>query len=341
MTGFDGLMTARQIAWRKSFDSACEPGWQNNRTYEHILPRERWRDGVWEPIRDALDVYLKETGVQRHTGVHNLKSSWVLCANLYFPFGRTPSGRAIIADFLQRHVHEDIESVDSIDLEYAEERELSPAALLGESGGSRGSGQTSPDLGILVNGGRGLLLIENKLAEHSFYRCSARRTRESSERPGNPDPNRCNHPRELIADAANLCHQAAWGRRYWEILSSVADAERLAALPHCPAAHAGYQLLRQQALAEGIARSGKYDLVISAVAYDARNKGLQSSMGRSGIPSIEAWGGLFRGAAAFGTFTHQDWFRHVAGCGEREWLDWLAYADNRYGLGGDGSPGFD
>ena len=44
--------------------------------------------------------------------------------------------------------------------------------------------------------------------------------------------------------------------------------QELAALPQCPAANSAYQLFRQQALAEGIAQSGMYDLVVSNVAVD-------------------------------------------------------------------------
>lgn len=54
----------------------------------------------------------------------------------------------------------DVVAVDAIELEYAEVGELHPSTLLGELGGSRGSGQTSPDFAFLVNGGRGLVLTE-------------------------------------------------------------------------------------------------------------------------------------------------------------------------------------
>ena len=66
------------------------------------LPLDRaqnlWEEGLWPGIRrgseNPLATYLKRLGVQKHSGVHNLKSSWVLCANLYFPF---PEGRIMIA----------------------------------------------------------------------------------------------------------------------------------------------------------------------------------------------------------------------------------------------------
>ena len=135
----------------------------------------------------SVPAYLQQRRVQRHTGSHNLKSSWVSGVNTYFPFGRSQSGRALIAAFLASHVDDRVRSVDSIELEWAGEGELSPSVLLGEGGGSRGSGQTSPDLAFPVNGGAGLLLVENKLTEHSFYPCSARHATGSDARPANPD----------------------------------------------------------------------------------------------------------------------------------------------------------
>ncbi len=54
-------------------------------------------------------------------------------------------------------------------------------------------------------------------------------------------------------------------------------------LRSCPAAHAGYQLFRQQALAEGIAGSGKYDLVVSSLAVDDRNNTLRECLKKTGI----------------------------------------------------------
>ena len=117
-----------------------------------------------------------------------------------------------------------------------------------------------------------MVLVENKLTEHGFYQCSAWKHQGNRARSGNPDPGRCDYPVEVARDPANQCHQAAWGRRYWERLAPVVDAGVLAGLPRCPAAQHGYQLFRQQALAEGIAMSGKYDLVVTAVAVDERGE---------------------------------------------------------------------
>ena len=55
-------------------------------------------------------------------------------------------------------------------------------------GGTRVANQTSSDLGLLVNECRGLVLVENKFTEHSFYKCSAWKHKGSSRRLGNPDP---------------------------------------------------------------------------------------------------------------------------------------------------------
>ena len=102
--------------------------------------------------------------------MHNPKSSWGHCANLFFPFRESAESRALFASFFKFHVDSKIDSLGAIELEYAEDEDspLHPSPLLGEAGGSRGANQTSPDLGLLVNGGRGLVLVENKLTEHSF-----------------------------------------------------------------------------------------------------------------------------------------------------------------------------
>jgi hypothetical protein len=266
-------------------------------------------------------------------GVHNLKSSWVQCANLYFPFGAAEEGRSLLAGFLRAHVSPDIQSVEALELEYAEEENshLHPSPLLGEQGGSRGSGQTSPDVAFLVNGGRGLILMENKFVEHSFYRCSARTKKGSDARPANPDLSRCNDTVALISGFETLCHQAAWGRRYWELLAPVTNREMAASLRCCPAARAGYQLFRQHALAEGMAASSKYDLVVSCLAVDERNETLRRCLRSTGIPDAWEWGDLFPGKAEFCVFSHQQWVAWVRAHDDGKWADWLDYVGSRYG----------
>ena len=340
MESFDQSMYRRQTEWRSGHVASQQHGEYKRRPYPWILPRDLWEEGLWPGIgpasENSLPAYLQEAGVQKHTYAHHLNSSWMLCANLYFPFRASADGRTLLASFLKRCVEPEIDALDAIELEYAEPEgsALHPSSLLGETGGARGSGQTSPDLGLLVNGGRGLVLVESKLAEHSFYECSAWRAKDSSRRPGNPEPDRCNHPLEVVENYANQCHQTAWGRRYWEHLAPVVDKGALADLLHCPAARHGYQLLRQQALAEGIARSRKYSLVVSAVAVDDRNEALDAALKRSGIAGLRQWGALFKGEARFAVFTHQEWVgwvqEHDA---EGQWSDWLRYVRSRYGFG--------
>lgn len=337
MNAFEEQMTQHQVRWRRANITSEAWGWQNRKQYPWILPHDSWEQGLWPGLRSgsvhSLTDYLHANQVQKHLGVHNLKSSWMLCANLYFPFGRSDWGRALLAGFLRERVHPAIHSVDAVELEYAESGDLHPSRLLGEEGGSRGAGQTSPDLAFLVNGGRGLILTENKFVEHSFYRCSARVRDGSSERLGNPDPARCEDVSAILRDPARQCHQMAWGRRYWDVLAPVIDRERLLALSHCPAAHAGYQLFRQQALAEGIASSGKYDLVASCLAVDDRNETLRGCLKRTGIADIRQWGDLFVGKAHFAVFTHQQWVSWVRGQDSPgQWSDWLGYVEARYGF---------
>lgn len=336
MRDFDSEMGKLQVLWRMANIHTSEQGFQNGVSRPWILPPQQWEEGLWPGIRSGSSYsvadYLGAHGVSRHTGSHNLKSSWVSGANLYFPFGQSSTGRDLLASFLNSQVDSRIKSVDSIELEYAESGDLSPAALLGEQGGSRGSGQTSPDIAFLVNRGTGLLLVENKLTEHSFYSCSARRKTYSDLRPANPDTSPCNDVGALMADVS-LCHQQTWSRKYWQQLQPVINAGRLLRLPYCPAATAGYQLFRQQALAEGIAQSGRYEFVVSCVAIDQRNERLACSLKSSGIADIRDWGTLFDGRASFTVITHQDWVQWVrTNDTGGEWASWAQWISERYEL---------
>ena len=340
MAAFDQWMKDHQTEWRKGHVASKEHGKWKGRPYTHILPKDLWEEGLWPGIgresENSLPAYLQKTSVQKHKYAHHLNSSWMLCANLYFPFRATADGRDVFASFLNRHVAEEIDSLEEIELEHAEDGELHPSSLLGESGGTRGAYQTSPDLGLKVNEGLGLVLVENKLTEDSFYKCSAWKHKGNRRLPGNPDPDRCNNPLAVAKDYAGQCHQhhPAWGRRYWEHLAPVVDETALARLPRCPAARSGFQLFRQHALAEGIAQSGCYDLVVSAVAVDERNDALDAALRRSGIDGLKRWGAVFKGRARFAVFTHQEWVgwvqEHDA---EGRWSDWLGYVRSRYGLG--------
>ena len=177
-----------------------------------------------------------------------------------------------------------------------------------------------------MNDGRGLVLVESKFTELDFSNCSAR-----SPQNGNPDPDRCEDAMAVVQDPCNQCHQSTWGRRYWEHLAPLADRQVLATMPNCPASKKGYQLFRQSAYAEGIAQSGKYDLVVSVVAFDERNSELNSCLRHIGIPSLRLWDKVFRGRAHFAVFTHQMWVAWVREHdSERRWLDWLSWIEARY-----------
>jgi hypothetical protein len=336
MNAFDDQMTRHQVRWRKANIRVEEWGKHNGKQYEYILPISHWEEALWPGIRSgskrSLPDYLSSNQIQRHRDVNNLKSSWVLCANLYFPFGEG-AGRNLLAGFLREHVHSAIQSVEEVELEYAGDGDLRPSSLLGEEGGRRGSGQTSPDVAFRVNRGRGLVLTESKFVEHSFYPCSACSPAGTPKRPGNPDPARCGNPLSVLADPAGQCHQAEWGRKYWKHLAPVFRKEKLSSLRGCPAAHAGYQLFRQQALAEGIAACPEYDLVISSVAVDERNETLRECLKDTGLTDIRQWGELFDGKAHFAVFSHQQWVAWVRARGDAElWRGWLNYVEARYGF---------
>lgn len=107
----------------------------------------------------------------------------------------------MLARFLKKQVSPEIESVDQIELEYAESGELRPSRLLGEPEGIRGANQTSPDVAFIVNGGKGLILTENKYTEHSFYLCSGKKPQH-----GNPDIKRCMDIEAVLRNPQEICY---------------------------------------------------------------------------------------------------------------------------------------
>ncbi|HOX47050.1 MAG TPA: hypothetical protein PK668_25870 [Myxococcota bacterium] len=333
-------MRDQQLSWKgnKLQEVKVEGTWAGKH-YPFILPRGQGEMNLWPGIRKdgkfPLAAYLNRTGVQAHKGRDHLLSSWTLCANLYFPFGQDDEGKAVLAEFLRARVDPRIRTVTAVELEFEDPNpELKPDALLGETDGSRGANQTSPDVAFLVelDGGRpGLVLTEVKFTEHSFYDCSARRKRRAAKQSAP-----CGDMAKLLASPVTECPQHVdLKRRYWDHLTKAFNGPGLS---QCPAAKGGYQLFRQQALAEGLAISGKYGLVVSAVAWDERNPSLMRSLARAGVGDIaKDWATHFMKAkAAYKTFTHQEWANwvgSVAVLSGKTWLsNWAEYSRLRYGL---------
>lgn len=331
---FDLEQRKHQEIWRKTNISTSERGFQNKRDYEHIIPRRIWTETLWKDIRLELPVYLNQKNIQHHTGTHNLLSSWVACANLYFPVRLNATLRILMAEFLKLRISDLITEITDVELEFAfpPNDPLHPSILLGEEDGTRGSGQTSPDVAFLIKTkqGKGIILTECKFTEHSFYKCSARRTEDKEKRKGNPDPSRC-LKQASVCDYQTICHQTVWKRKYWNNLILSKPGKTI--LKRCPAASAGYQLFRQQSLAEGIMKSGRYSLVASAVAFDDRNIELKACLRSTGISDLQTdWSGIFEGKAIFRTWTHQEWVEFVRKNQVKgQFNDWLKYLAERYG----------
>jgi hypothetical protein len=256
---------------------------------------------------------------------------------LYFPFREDPDDRTLLCNFLRTTVSTEITEVNSLELEFLEDdQKLSPAVLLGEPQGGRGFNQTSPDFGMKVKTtrGDGLVLVECKYTETSFVNCSGLKKKHA-----NPNESRCFDDRLLFDNPGGPkahCHLHQWAsenranRKYWEILT-VSEAGRNC-LKCCPAAAGGYQLFRQQALAEALASSAPYAFVASCVAYDKRNLPLITCLSEAGIENFpQTWGEVFDGETSFAAFTHQSWIQWVREHGQPRWSDWLHYVEDRYG----------
>lgn len=339
-TSFNQEAEQYQVEWRRKNRLAeGDWGWQNGVQREHILPAKRWILGVWPPIRDVLVMYISASRIQANAGKHNLKSSWTQCANMFFPFRFNRKMGEVFAQFLSSQLNLRITSIEGIELEYAAPGNLEPKRLLGEFGGMRGSGQTSPDVAVLFScedGSSGIYLIENKYTEHSFYDCSAAAKTASKTHSllglkPNDRPERCYHAIDVYRSPEDMCHQQAWGRKYWSLLKDTINMEYLKASGRCPALRAGYQLFRQQALAQGLAESGIFDHVISGVAYDNRNYILNNCLRNIGISSfITGWTGLFNTPVRFHCFTHQDLVSYTKQNTNSFSWRWVKYITDRY-----------
>jgi hypothetical protein len=337
---FNKQAELHQIDWRKSQKNIpLENGRQNGVTYAHILPSEQWLLGIRIPLVN----YIETERIQANTGKHNLKSSWTQCANTFFPFRLNPSMEAMLVSFLNRELNLNASSIVGLEFEYAAPGRLSPEILLGEMKGMRGSGQTSPDVAILFkchDNKCGLYLIENKYTEHHFYPCSAAQKTISPAHSQlglepNPNPERCKNINALLENPDGICHQLSWGRQYWSILKNHANKENLIKLPYCPAMRDGYQLLRQQALAQGISDAGLFDYVVSGVAYDDRNSELVTCLSGLGINNFnDGWGDLFstNSNVIFHCFSHQDFISWITRSKSPYITDWGDYLRQRYGF---------
>ncbi len=337
---FDKLAEEHQISWRnKTQLLEGQFGQFYGKPREHIIPDEQWLQGVWQPIRDSLATYLDVNGIQPSSQKNNLKSSWTQCANLFFPFRWHHHMKRMLASFLSRQLDLTVTCIETVEFEYAAPGNLEPKRLLGEQGGSRGSGQTSPDVAVIFgceDGKSGLYLIENKYTEHHFYKCSGADTRPSQGHISlglqpNDNPDRCRSVMGVYENPDAMCHQQEWRRKYWRLLKESINKEILKACGVCPALTDGYQLFRQQAYAQGIADSGLFDLVISGVAYDKRNKTLISCLKSVRINDFASdWSRLFNTSVRFHCFTHQELVSWATRSRSGFIKEWGQYVTDRY-----------
>ena len=174
----------------------------------------------------------------------------------------------------------------------------------------------------------GILLIESKFTEHSFYQCSGY-SKVKPGKPINPDKERCFDTKAIVESNFINCHLLAWKRKYWDILKSELNTNLYQTLKKCPMSNSCYQLFRQQALSEGYKE--KYSISMSCVFTDERNEKLINSVCSTGLNSLpNGWQELFPNLP-FSWQTHNNWFAFVkANNSNGKWDDWLNYINNRY-----------
>jgi len=330
---FDRRVRESQVRWRTAYlPHIPERGTFGGDEYDHILPAERWMAHVWPEIEMRLTEYLNSTGVKPHTYRNHLNSSWVLAANLFFPFAVLPGGHELLGAVLAQELHLPVASLLSVDLEFADDPPRDQATLLGETRGSRGANQTSPDVGIRYqdhDGHQCLVLIEVKYTESDFQTCSEYKKLEA----GSREP--CLNLAGLLNEPGS-CPFTAKGREYVRLLQEPlrSAADHLANVSACPAAKGGYQLFRQQALAEALIEAGAYRQATSVVAWTTANDALSRALDSVTSDGLELgeWGELFGGESNFASLEHETLLDTVeASPGRPDWSDrWIEYMRGRY-----------
>jgi len=338
MKDFKNKMREYQIIWKlKYLSNIKRKGYQNGKSYDHILPKSNEQENFFNPIRNELfnpiNGYLQGNNIKPHTGIHNLLSSWTLCANMYWPFNND-EGKILLSKWLSQQLQLDISEIVKLELEYEDPiPDLKPGLLLGENNqGMRGSGQTSPDLAVLfktAHGKKGILLIESKFTEHSFYVCSGYQKKTLTKNIPNPDKTRCLSTTSILSSDFEDCHLNTWGRKYWNLLGLDLNKVAYKALSRCPMSTSCYQIFRQQALAKGYEKH--YDVVASCVVTDERNITLVNSSKSTGMSTFPAgWKNLFP-SLPFYWLTHNSWIEYVkANNSNGRWNEWIEYIGIRY-----------
>src|SRR5690554_6329595 len=130
---FNESQRQSQINWCKANISYSERGSHNGKTYEYIIPNDKWLDTVFPVIQNELNIYIEEKGIIKHTGVNNLMSSWVLSANLYFFVRSSKNFNSLMLKFLKQKVSDTITEILDVHFEFAfdDGNALHPSNLLG------------------------------------------------------------------------------------------------------------------------------------------------------------------------------------------------------------------
>ena len=140
MTRFYEAAKAHQMKWRSNgLPDLTALGTHRQKEYRHLLPKDDWLRGLFRPIQEPLKKYISDERIQPHSHKHNLLSSWMLCANLYFPFRGNKDGLRLLSAFLASKLRIDKWEIEGLELEYSAEPPLDPGTLLGETRGRRGA----------------------------------------------------------------------------------------------------------------------------------------------------------------------------------------------------------
>lgn len=325
MQEFDKRMREQQARYKTVTLGITAQGKWRGKEYPHILPEDKWDLNLWDGIRKEAQFYFNDNNIGWHKDKHNLLSSQIMCANIFFPLKQHLD---VLKPWLSNHFH-DVGNVVDLDFEY-----IGPKGknYFNENGG-RGQNRTSSDVSItwLDSAKRkNMLLLEFKFTESAFGECG---------KQNNPDRSRCLSSEKVVNSPQTQCYRTEVGRTYWDIIlrnDSPFRRETLTTEKYCPFRYDFYQLMRNQLLAHCIQldREAGFNRVEFGVIYHADNdKLLRMSHPFDGERNpLMAWTSMLKNPDSFNSLTVQDILSTIEAGLPGDLTGWRTYLEKRYGL---------
>ncbi len=319
---FRERMEDKQSVFKTEILGIKQMGLLRGNPYPHVLPEDAWSLNLWREIAYDAIKHFAQSEIVWHPSKHNMLSSQVLCANIFYPLREHLN---VIHTWMQS-CQLDVGEVVDLNFNFVshknylherDDRGLPPIA----------------DLSITwvdMAKRRNLLLLSFKFAEANLGECSP---------AGNPNPKRCYVSSKVVGSPRSQCYRVQQGRRYWDVINSASGPlwkDSLVIEKYCPFRYDFFHLMRGQLLAHCIQSDSKsgYDRAEFGILYHASNSELLQmalSFDDERNP-FKVWPTLLHKPETFHAFTLQDFFATLERSLPLDLTGWRQYLNQRYGL---------